>query len=185
MTEFQETLKKAIDVAEISRSGYKDSLGKGANRKEISRILSPLFEGSQAIPEIYFEIYELISGTPRGIKNQKHMDFIPGYHLIKLDELPDLIDKFQWKPDYLPLASNYSSDFVCLSILDKGIYLALHDNPDIEILHKSKINFVKTILEFYQKNVYFLDKDGYLESDDDMEDKIGSLINPNIAYWES
>ena len=184
MTEFQEILQKIIDAAEVGRPGYKDSLGKGASQREISQMLSSLFEELQAIPEIYFEIYELISGTQRGIKNQKHMDFIPGYHLIKLDELPDLFDKSQWKHGYIPLLSNYSSDLVCFSTDEGGIYLTLHDEPDEERLHKNKIDFVKTILELYQKKVYFLDEDGYLESDDGREDEIGILMNPDIEYWK-
>ncbi len=52
------------------------------------------------------------------------------------------------------------------------------------MLHKNKIDFVKTILELYQKKVYFLDEDGYLESDDGREDEIGILMNPDIEYWK-
>lgn len=189
MTEFQEIFKKIIDIADIGRLGYKDSLGIGVSREIISTKLSSSFEREHYIPEIYFEIYELIAGTPRGIENQKHMDFIPGYHLISLDELSDLVGKFQWKPNLLPLLANYSSDFVCFSTdtsdENNGVFLALHDEPDIEKIHKDNIDFVKTILEFYQQNVYFIDEDGYLESNDDKEDEVGRLINPEIEYWKS
>lgn len=189
MTEFQEILKKIIDIADTDRPGYKDSLGKGVSREIISKKLSSSFEGEHYIPKIYFEIYELVAGTPREIKNQKYMDFIPGYYLIALDELPDLIDKFQWKPNLLPLLANYSSDFVCFSTdtsnESEGMFLAVHDEADIEKIHNRNIDFVKTSLEFYQQNVYFIDEDGYLESDDDKEDEIGTLMNPEIEYWKS
>lgn len=184
MTEFQELLLKTIDVAEINRPGYRNSLGKGVSQEEISQRLSPLFGNSEAIPKIYYEIYELFFGTPREIKNQTYMDFIPGYYLIALNELPNIIEKFQWKPNYLPLLSNYSSDFICFSTDREVIYLALHDDPDLTELHKNKIDFIKTTLEFYKKGVFFLDEDGYLESSDDREDEIGKLMNPGIEYWK-
>lgn len=185
MTKFQDILNQIIDIADISRPGYKNSLGKGIDRQQISLIISPFFKETQEIPEIYFEIYELISGTSREIKNQKYMDFIPGYYLIQLTELPYILKSFQGKPEYIPILSNYSSDFICLSTVDNGIYLSLHDDPEEKILHKNKIDFLKTVLAFYLQKVYFLDQDGFLESDDDKEDEIGALMNPNIAYWNS
>ncbi|MCF6346348.1 MAG: SMI1/KNR4 family protein [Thiomicrorhabdus sp.] len=184
MTKFQKTFKQVIHVADIVRPGYKDSLGKGVRREVIKQKLSASFEQVEDIPEIYFEIYELIGGTPREIQNQKLMDFIPGYYLITLDELPSLIEKFYWKPSYFPILSNYSSDFVCFSTNEaNGIFLAAHDEPEIEKIHNNSLDFAQTILEFYQQNVYFLDEDGYLESNDDKEDEIGQKINPKIDYW--
>ena len=184
MTKFQEFFKKTIDLSEIGRPGYKISLGKGIGRELIEQILTPAINDLPNIPEIYFEIYEIISGTPRGIQDQKNIDFIPGYRLIEIYELPDLIDKFQFNPGHLPLLTNYSSDFICFSInesgMESGIYLALHDEPDLEMLHKNKIDFIKTIFEFYNSGVYFIDDDGYLESDDKKEDEIGKQMNPEI-----
>ena len=43
--------------------------------------------------------------------------------------------------------------------------------------------FFETICAFYQFNVYFLDTDGYLDYDLELEGTIGAEINLGIPYW--
>ncbi|WP_079508789.1 hypothetical protein [Mesobacillus jeotgali] len=86
----------------------------------------------------------------------------------------------------VPFLANYSSDFICYveDKFDKGyISLFLHDDPKLIIMHRSPIKFLKTINEFYKKNVFFLDEDGYLDLKWDKEGKLGLALNPDAEYW--
>ena len=50
-------------------------------------------------------------------------------------------------------------------------------------IHNSPQKFFETVYEFYKQNVYFLDADGYLDYDFNIEGIVGSNLNPDISYW--
>ena len=50
-------------------------------------------------------------------------------------------------------------------------------------MHDSVELFFKTIIAFYTQDVFFLDKDGYLDYDFEKEGIIGAAYNPGIDYW--
>ena len=123
------------------------------------------------------------------------MDFIPGFRLIHVDELQSekkTLDAILAGRDIstygvmLPLLANYSSDFVCYlktNTHDEQIGLVMHDNDSVDIMHSSIGDFLSTLCAFYEKGVYFLDEDGYLDSDFDKEGEIGCALNNGLEYW--
>ena len=154
-----------------------------------------LYKINPDIPELFKTIYSTVSGTKRNIQQQELMDFVPGYRLIHIDELEtnmNTLDMFLNSFDtleyelILPLLGNYSSDYICYlrtKTKDEYIGLIMHDSNDIEVMHKSIIDFLTTICAFYKNSVYFLDENGYLDYDIEKECSIGSSINKNIEYW--
>lgn len=50
-------------------------------------------------------------------------------------------------------------------------------------MHNSVELFLKTIIAFYLKNVFYLDRDGFLDYDFEREGIIGAEYNPGIDYW--
>ena len=84
MIEFQKIFAEIIKIADLNRPGYKNSLGKEFDREHIKNTIAPVLRNLIDMPDIYYEIYELVGGTPRDIKDQALMDFIPGYRLINL-----------------------------------------------------------------------------------------------------
>ncbi|MBC2582896.1 SMI1/KNR4 family protein [Clostridium sp. DJ247] len=147
------------------------------------------------IPRLYQVIYDNVSGTRRDIKNQKLMDFIPGYRLIHIDELLDekkSLDKMIASSNgidneiIIPLLANYSSDFICYLRTVNGdeiIVNLFHDDCEVVLMHKSVEKFLETICEFYKENVYYLDDDGYLDYDIIKEGEIGAKLNNGVSYW--
>lgn len=186
-----ELCKELLRLSEQLRPNYPSSLGnKVSNWEDVFKQLNII------PPEIFRAIYSNFSGTKRDIKEQKLMDFTPGYRLIHILELFDemnnlanvLNDKGVAKTDIvIPLLANYSSDFICYfrnSLGEERICALMNDCGELIVMHDSPKKFLETICEFYKQGVYFLDADGYLDYDMDREGEVGATINPGVSYWE-
>ncbi|CAM4413366.1 hypothetical protein [Zobellia nedashkovskayae] len=167
--------------SEKRRPGYFKSLGDG---KDL-----PILPYQDNYPELLNVIYENVSGTPSIIGNQEFMDFIPGYHVIHVDEYNsclttqnDILEGFSDK-NLVPFLKNYSSDFVSIEVETGNVYFVYHDDDQIYKIYETPLDFLKTINKFYDKQVYFLDEDGFLDYDEDMEYVIAKKMNPTIGFW--
>nr|WP_317360114.1 hypothetical protein [uncultured Tyzzerella sp.] len=86
----------------------------------------------------------------------------------------------------LPLLVNCSSDYICYAKNingDEYIISIFHDDTDFYIMHNSVEKFFITLCAFYEKEIYFIDEDGYLDYDMDKEIEIGKKYNKNLLYW--
>jgi len=182
--------KEFIFLSKKIREEYPMSLGeKNSNWEEVCRSIDV------DIPVLFQAIYSRVSGTKKDIKQQQLMDFIPGYQLIHISELVNENIKFNnvygFNNDFkdlklIPFLTNYSSDFVCYGKMNDGrevVGTIMHDDQQFTPMHDSVEKFFETICEFYKKDVYFLDADGYLDYDFEQEGVIGAEINPSIDYW--
>ncbi len=179
---FEEFLFLSVQL----RTRYLDSLGE--ENCDWEKILSEI---DVEIPQLFRVIYGKVSGTKRSIEDQTLMDFIPGYRLIHICELKDEFIKL--KKSYtdntctlIPFLGNYSSDYICYCRNIMGqeyIGSILHDDMIVVPMHKDIKKFFETICAFYKNDVYFLDSDGYLDYNIELEGEIGEKINPGIAYW--
>jgi len=50
-------------------------------------------------------------------------------------------------------------------------------------MHKTPLKFLETLNDFYIQKVYFLDEDGFLDYDIELENEVGKKKNPKIEYW--
>ena len=167
------------------RSGYYTSLLPIYNNWEVK-----LKEVMNEIPELFKIIYSRISGTKYEINNQIFMDFVPGFLLIHILEyhqnyldLNKITKDSETKGIFYPILRNYSSDFIAMDKDLNKIYLIYHDDPQIYLIHNDANKFLETLNENYKQNVYFLDQDGYLDYDQDLEYKVAKEINKNIEFW--
>jgi len=179
-----------IELAGQLRPRYPQSLGKA---DKCEHILKKIVSN---VPEIYLAIYNNILGTKRDIKEQKLMDYTPGYRLIHILEFAEEKEKldsvisdnaFAEGEFVLPLLVNYSNDHICYYRTSRGeeyICAAMHDEGELVIMYQTPKKFLETICEFYKQGVYFLDRDGYLDYDMDKEGEVGSKLNPGVSYWE-
>jgi hypothetical protein len=181
-TQLREKLVKVLALSEALRPGYTASLGLGR------RITSP--------SPLLRIIYETVNGTPRTIEDQKFMDFIPGFFLIHADERAKAesviadhagCDELCRAYSYvLPLLSNYSSDYLCVAGNANGdsILSIDHEELEVSVRHASSCQFLETIIQFYQRQVYFLDGNGCLDYDFDRAQEVGAELNPGVEYWQ-
>jgi hypothetical protein len=85
---------------------------------------------------------------------------------------------------YLPLLRNYSSDFYVLDSQAHHICLLNHDDAEINVLYDNPLNFLETLVQNYEEEVYYLDDDGFLDYDSDKEYEVARKMNPEIEFWK-
>lgn len=167
-----------ISLSDELRPGYSLSIAKD---KESSLIL----------PESLDILYSKVSGTYYEIEDQRLMDFLPGYLLIRDAEYESFTQSVKemipnGEDKYYPILVNYSSDFYALKVSEgkeNGIFLIEHDADEPTKIHHSFEDFLRTIIACYKRKIYFLDDDGYLDMDFYEEQLIGQKYNPDIDYW--
>ena len=123
-----------ISLSDELRPGYSLSIAKD---KESSLIL----------PESLNILYSKVSGTYYEIEDQRLMDFLPGYLLIRDAEYESFTQSVKemipnGEDKYYPILVNYSSDFYALKVSEgkeNGIYSGIqiaflqYPAPDIAI----------------------------------------------------
>ncbi len=139
------------------------------------------------IPAFFAEIYNACNGTRQDISQQIFFDFLPGYRLMQVDEILDSYEQtFKSCSEYdiiIPFLTDYSECYYAYAINKGKECIILLTDEGIELLHSKISDFWETIVAFYDENVYFLDEDGYLSYDYEMEGEIGKKYNKDISYW--
>ncbi|CAH1213931.1 hypothetical protein PAECIP111892_03933 [Paenibacillus auburnensis] len=170
------------------RTDYPESLGKATEN------WTKAFDELAEIPELFEVVYSSVQGTKRDMKDQRLMDFIPGYRLIHIEELAqeknnlDILGSWPKDSTVLPLLVNYSSDYFCYVEnfkCNSGICLFMHDEGVLNLVYRSAEKFLNTVIELYKQHIYYLDDDGYLDYDFQKEGTIGHSLNPDVDYWNN
>lgn len=182
-TEFEQLLAESDRV----RPGFSMSLGT-CNGNEIDnaeRLLGKKF------PDFFCVIYSRVLGTKYNPEKQIFFDFIPGYRLIHISDLPSILNNLsvliKGEDWFIPLFENYSNDYVLLkynySGKSLGVYKYNHDMDSPEIICGDDLTYIEMLNAFYANGVFFADPDGFLDYDFDLEGSIGLRFNPKIPYW--
>lgn len=180
-----------ISLSDQMRCGYKTSLG--IPHQAWEEVLTNI---NHPVPQIYREIYSTFAGTRRDLKEQKLMDFIPGYRLIHIEELETEYHTFARMAGSdamyenqieaaAPLLADYASSYICYVKKRDRTEAIFSYSPDggFEEMHRSLETFFETIIAFYKEDVYFLDNNGFLDYDFEKAGVIGEKLNPGIPYW--
>lgn len=174
-----EYLKKSENM----RKGYLDSLNPINNA-----VVALMGKKMKEIPTMFSYLYNTVNGTSRNIKNQQYFDFIPGYRLIPIEEILDIYESFlsvyEEYENIIPFLNDYSSCYYAYIKKNNKEAIVSITEEGIEVLHDSVENFWITINVFYDNKVYFLDEDGYLSYDYELEGIFGKKYNKGISYWE-
>ncbi|CAA0156243.1 SMI1/KNR4 family protein [Tenacibaculum maritimum] len=177
----KKTFKKYLELSDSLRVDYSNSLDIKDDEK---------LDNIVGIPDVLYPIYSKVNGTLYEVEDQSLMDFIPGFLLIHISEYEGFKSKITKMlsegASYFPILVNYSSDFYVIKLRDKkdnGIFLINHDELKPTKIHNSFEDFFETIIAFYEKKVFFLDKDGYLDIDFDKEEEVAQELNPEIPFW--
>ncbi len=140
------------------------------------------------LPDFFKEIYSICNGTKPEINEQIFFDFIPGFRLMQVDEIiekyeKEFIDNTEFKI-IIPFLADYASNYYAYAIKNDIEYIVFVEDYEIEIIHSDIDSFWKTIIAFYDEDVYYLDEDGYLSYDFGKEGDIGRKYNSEIDYWK-
>lgn len=178
--------KDFIKLSDHLRNGFEDSLLPAGT--DWNSILEKTLGDVLVLLKI---IYSKCAGTLYEIENQNLMDFVPGYLLIHIseykknfDELKAILNSKGIHDKFAPVLRNYSSDFYEIEINTGAIYLIFHYDEGIDLIHHSSYDFINTLRKNYEENVYFLDEDGFIDYDADLEYEVARKYNEGIDFWE-
>lgn len=172
-----------LNKSEDLRNGYLDSL-------EIADLnfKKKWLEHFDFIPTFFEQIYSVCNGTKPGIHEQVFFDFLPGFRLMQVDEIINRYEKeFKNCIDCeitIPFLNDYASCYYMYAKNKDKEYIVYATPEDgIVEVHSSINDFWNTIIAFYDEGVYYLDRDGYLSYDFEMEERVGKKYNSGVSYW--
>jgi hypothetical protein len=163
------------------RPEYISSLGEGLTIDHISDQLN-----IQPIPEEIIAIYSCVSGSPlyassspsfSDLDGSRLWDFIPGYGLIRLNDINQVIHSalsfkaeepdYEWELGWIPFLADFSGNYYCINRLNKNQTIICVDNEiGCSICSQNMNSFLLATLECYKQNVFFVDEDGWLDCND-------------------
>lgn len=172
-----------LNKSENLRKGYLESLDKAdSNFKE------KWLDHFDFIPSFFDEIFSVCNGTKPEISEQVFFDFLPGFRLMQVDEIiatyEDEFKNWQNKDYVIPFLTDYASCYYAYAKNNSKESIVLLSDEGMELIHSDITDFWNTIIAFYEEGVYFLDEDGYLSYDFEMEGKVGKRYNSGVSYWE-
>ncbi|MDE7424767.1 MAG: hypothetical protein K2N51_13940 [Lachnospiraceae bacterium] len=179
MNNFKVFLSKSEDM----RNGYIKSLDNvDLNFKD------KWLEHFELIPNFFEEIYSVCNGTKLEISEQIFFDFLPGFRLMQVDEVIEKYEK-EYKncsefDKVIPFLADNAGCYYAYARKKDIECIILASYEGMEIIHSDIYLFWKTIIAFYDEGVYFLDEDGFLSYDFEMEGDIGRRYNIGIDYWK-
>lgn len=175
-------IKTFLEKSEELRKGYVQTL-EPADKNFRERWLEHFSE----LPEFFEEIYTLCNGTDPEISEQNFFDFLPGYRLMRADEIIEIYERdFKDCSEYdmiIPFLTDYSGCYYAYAKDNDRECIVLIGDGEIDEIHFSVEDFWITVTAFYDEGVYFLDDDGYLDYDLEKEAEVGEKYNPQISYW--
>lgn len=139
------------------------------------------------VPDMLYELYAMSDGTDKNIKQQRYFDFLPGYRLMHTEEVVYAYNEFKDLKKYdliIPFLNDFSCSYYAYVKSNCKEFIVLISDAGIDVLHNSVMDFWKTINAFYDENVYYLDDDGYLSYDYDLEGVIGKKYNNEVSFWQ-
>ena len=172
-----------LSKSENLRNGYLESLDEAdLNFK------TKWLDHFDFIPNFFEEIYSICNGTKPEILEQVFFDFLPGFRLMQVDEIiakhENEFNNWLSYDDVIPFLTDYASCYYAYVRNAGKECIALVSDEGLELLHSSIKDFWNTIIAFYDEGVYFLDEEGYLSYDFEMEGKVGRKYNTGVVYWK-
>jgi len=135
-------------------------------------------------------LYAWRDGTRTAGLTLDDIQIFPGFYLLSLQDaianyrafLPDP----RWSPGWLPLFANGGGDFYLVDLGDQSSGSVRHfriDESEHPIEYRSLVDMVATLAAGFDRGVFFVDKDGYLEMDDLRFAAVAAELNPNVPWW--
>jgi cell wall assembly regulator SMI1 len=134
-------------------------------------------------------LYSWRDGTDtEGIRKLGDISLFPGYYFLSLADaianyrafLPDR----RWMPAWLPIFANGGGDFYVSDLSAAGIvrhFRIEESEHPVEFLTVS--DMLRTIATGFERKLFFVDDEGYLEMDYTAFGSMAAELNPSIPWW--
>lgn len=145
-----------------------------------------------ALPEELKELYRWRDGTE--IRKGSLLDdlhFFPGYYLMSLDDALTSYELFQddprWDHTWFPVFANGGGDFYAVVTCQQEcgtrsvpVVGFLFGEPDHEIEYECLTAMISCLSVCFEKEIFFVSAEGYLEADDDRQFQVDQNFNASL-----
>lgn len=138
-------------------------------------------------------LYGWRNGTASDSDSSASLDDIqlfPGFHLLSLEDAVTNYRAFvtdeRWKPGWLPVFANGGGDFYVVDCSPAGAGAVRHfwiDEVGHPIEFSSLSAMLATLAAGFERGIFYVDHNGYLEMDDLVFGGLATELNPDVAYW--
>jgi len=136
-------------------------------------------------------LYGWHDGTKVGagaILNDLHL--VPGFYFLSLEEALEIhrqfVDEFQVNPLWFPIMADGSSGYSFVDCSQEEKQPVRHftfEDENHEVEFASIGDMLATIAEAYDRGIFFVGQDGWLDMDWDAYWTLAANCNPRASYW--
>lgn len=115
----------------------------------------------------------------------------PGFYLLSIEEAIANYHSFvadsRWTPGWLPIFGNGGGDFYVYDMNSPPAHPVRHfriEEAEHPVEFGSLEAMMTTLAEAFQRGVFFVDSNSYLEMDDLAFGELAAELNPEIDWWQ-
>jgi SMI1/KNR4 family protein SUKH-1 len=136
-------------------------------------------------------LYSWKDGTETaGIKALGDISFFPGYYLLSLEDAVSNYRAFvpdrRWMPGWLPIFANGGGDFYFIDVSGEMTEVVRHfriEEAEHPIEFLTVGDMLVTIAAGYDRGVFFVNGNGFLDMDYVAFGTLAAEMNPRVPWW--
>jgi len=159
----------------------------GLDANEVRSLLNGSGLPSSAAVEA---VYSWRDGTQTAEVSLDDSHLFPGFYLLSLEDsilnYRAFVGNPRWSPGWLPLFANGGGDFYVVDLGSEPSGLVRHfriDETEHPIEFTSLDGMLTTVMADFERTVFFVDGDGYLEMDELAFAVVAAELNPHVPWW--
>jgi len=180
----------AIEAAlrNLGRDALMQSLQSGLSAVAVRSKLDSA--GLLSTPELE-TLYGWRNGTASDIAaSLDDIHLFPGFYLLSLEDAVTNYRAFvgdrRWASGWLPVLANGGGDFYVVDLSQAAVGAVRHfwiDEAEHPIEFSSLSAMMATVAQGFERGIFYVDPNGYLEMDDLVFGGLATEMNPDVAYW--
>lgn len=162
---------------------------------DVSEIVNAFAGIGLVLPNEAVDLWRWRNGTRivSGVTKLDDIHFFPGFYFFSyedaLKQYAALRDDLRWNSAWLPVFANGGGDFYALDLAGGdarhapvvGFILGEDEHPtEYENLER----MCQTIAVCFERGVFFVSEQGYLDADDDGHAFVARQLNPSVILWK-
>ncbi|WP_425310759.1 hypothetical protein AADG42_18935 [Ammonicoccus fulvus] len=135
-------------------------------------------------------LYVWRDGTQTAGATLDDLHLFPGFYLLSLEDVLANYRSFvtdpRWNHGWLPLFTDGAGDFYLVELGGRSsgwVRRFRIDEAEHPVEFRSLTDMVVTLAAAFDRGVFFIDSDGYLEMNDLRFGKLAAELNPAVHWW--
>ncbi len=177
-----------LALSRLDREALLQSLQSGLSAEAVrSKLASADLPCTPELEAIYGWRNGTASDSPASLDD---IQLFPGFYLLSLEDSVTNYRTFvvddRWTTGWLPVFANGGGDFYVVDLSPSGVGVVRHfwiDEAEHPIEFSSLSAMMATLAQGFERGVFYVDPNGYLEMDDMVFGGLATEMNPDVAYW--